>query len=368
MWFIFGFITLISFSLYFTYKRINAAWKGEQGFTSGISYQYKILRNKHGIVGVMIGIDGPREFDYTFKKENSVDRFCKFIGLSVEHQTGNKEFDDLVYIVSDNLQLHRLISVNNKILNTVIELFKSDKKFNCELKEIRNNSGRLWLKYRTKSGFNEIQVPEISSGVVSLLQTIAGELEQIPQYAINKWKDPFVIKAAIILAISTALAINGLVHIVRLVWTRIPFIVDTKQLILDSLYWGVGIIIFLFVITLFLLGRSARTHLVMVELLFIGMFGAITTAFIEMRDMNIELDNSAATMYEVKAVNKRISRSRRSTSYHLYLEDWNKEEARKNVTVSSDFYRSVSVGDSLVVRQKSGYLKYRWVESIQKKI
>lgn len=368
MWFVFGVITLISFSVYFWYKRIKASWSGTTGSLNGVSFQYKRLRSKNGITGLLVGIDGPEGYDYAFKHETSIDRFFKFVGLSNEHQIGNKEFDDLVYVVSDNSQLHRQISSNTTITKAVIEIFKSSTKFNCKAKEIRNNSGRLWVKFKTNSGFDEKNVLKQSSEIAGILKTIANEIEQIPQLSNREWSDPFVIKASIILAVSTGLAVNGLTHLMRLIWSKVPFTVDSQQLFADSIYWGSGIIFTLIIVAVIILGRSARTHLVMIELLLIGTFGAISTSFAELRDINIEFDESIAAEYEVKALEKRISRGRRgSKSYYLYLNDWNKEEKRRTVKVSGDFYRSVSIGEKIIIRQKDGYLNYRWVESIERK-
>jgi len=107
---------------------------------------------------------------------------------------------------------------------------------------------------------------------------------------------------------------------------------------------------------------------VLIELLLVGSFGAVSTAFTELRDLNIELDQSQAIEYHAKTLDKRISRGRRrSTSYYLYLEDWNRGTFEEKVKVSKLLYNTIAVGDSVSIRQKSGYLGYRWVGSIQKR-
>ncbi len=108
MWVFFGFITLISFTIYFWYKHINAGWKGRAQSTKEYDYQYKIEwgEEKH-VAKLLIGIDAPQGYDYTLKKESGFDRLVKALGIVKEHQTGNIRFDDFVYIVSDNTQFHR---------------------------------------------------------------------------------------------------------------------------------------------------------------------------------------------------------------------------------------------------------------------
>jgi len=368
MWFLFGFITLISFSIYFAYKRINAAWKGVAGDVNGVSYQYALLKYNGIIIGLQLGIKGINGYDFSFKKETWYDRLSKFIGLSAEYQMGSKDFDDLVYVVSDDAELLKQISTDTSALEMVFDIFSSGENFNCKIEEVRCNSGRLWVKFKTTSGFEETKVAGLAAFLVPLLQNVNDEIAKVPLITSRKWRDPFVVKTATILAISTGLAVNGFVHIMRLALADVPFTVDTDQLLLGSAYWGAGIIISLLIATIIFLGRSARTHLVLIELLIVGSFGAASTSFTELRDINIELDQTPGTEYQVKTLNKTIDKGRRSTSYYLYMEDWNKEESQKKVKVSSDFYHQTSVGDHLIILQKNGYLKYRWVERIDKKI
>lgn len=366
MWFLFGFITLITFSLYVVYKRINAAWSGIHQSANGLSYQYKVVKNKHGITGAFVGIEAPKGYDYALKKENGIDRLFKSIGLSVEHQTGDRIFDDLVYIVSDNRQFHRQISSNDTLTKTLIDIFNFGKSYHCHVREVRHNSGRLWIEFGVDKAFDEQRMTSLSSKVVPMLDTISREFKSIPVMATGSWKDPFVLKAAMLLALSSGLAINGTLHGLRLAVTTVPFTVDSNILLHDAVIVGVFVIVVLLAICIYALGRSARTHLVMIELMTVGTLGAMTTAYTELRDLNIELDPSAGTKYEIMIYDKHVSRSRRSTSYYLHVNDWNTPGKRIQVKVSSQLYHTVSPGEHLVVIQKPGYLGYRWVESFNK--
>ena len=367
MWFIFGFITFISFTIYLGHMRINSAWKGNQNKLNGIAYQDKKLSNKGRMTGLLIGIDGALGYDYALKQETFIDRIFKFIGLSVEHQIESPEFDDLVYIVSDNPHVHQQLSSNNAITNAAIGLFEISKVFNCKIQSIQHRSGRLWIKYKTTRKFHENQTSILSAETVSLLKIISDELKQIPPPFINKWKDPFFMRASIILALSTGLAVNGAAHLFRLTWGTTPFTVDSAQLLMSAVYWGAGILVILLAASIILLGRSARAHLVMIEIILIGSFGAVSTAFIELRDMNMELDQSTASIYELKIHDKQTSRSRRSTRHYLYVDDWNNQGAIKKVNVSRHFYYGISTRDELVIKQKPGHFNFKWIESMEKK-
>ena len=366
MWFLFGFITLISFSSYVAYKRINAAWKGTRQTTDGLTYQYKVERNKHGISALLVGIDGPKGYDYALKKENGIDRFFKSIGLSVEHQTGKQAFDDLVYIVSDNRQFHRQISSSEVLTDTLLKIFNFGKSYHCHVQELRHNSGRLWIKFNVDKAFEEKRISSLSSKVVPLLESIGREFKSIPLMATGTWRDPFVVKAALLLAASSGLAVNGVLHGLRLAFTKVPFTVDAGALLHDAIIVGAFIAATLLALCIYFLGRSARTHLVMIDLMIVGTLGAMTTAYTELRDINMELDTSEGTKYEITLYDKHLSRSRRSTTYYVHVNDWNRPGRRIQVEVSGDLYYSLTPGEHLAVTQKKGYLKYRWVEKFVK--
>jgi len=366
MWFIFGLITLISFTFYAAYKRLNASWSGTKSSCDDNAYEYKVLRSKYGITGLLVGVKGPIGYDFIFKDETWSDRLFKSVGIAEEHQVGHNQFDDNVYIVSDDMQLLNHLTHQNAIINATLNIFNASPVFNCKVKQVRCNSGRLWIKFKTQSGFDENKIKEIACNVIPSLQAIKDTLAISPRQVTSKWKDPFVFRAAVFLAISTGLAINGAIHLFRLSVIKVPFTVDDNTLLLNAAILGAGLILVLMITSIVFLKKSARTHLVLIELLFIGSFGAVSTAFAELRDINIEFDTSREEQYESQVQKMRFSRGRHSTSYYLYLDDWTKESRQKKIQVSSNFYRRVSIGDYIDLKQHNGYLGMRWVKNLKK--
>lgn len=366
MWFVFGFITLAGFCIYNAYAKINAAWEGTSSEVKGHDYQYRLVTHKDEITRILIGVDAPEGLDFGLKKEGSLDRLFKKIGISTEHQVGNSKFDDLVYIVSDNSSLHQHISHNEELVSSILALFSEGATYSRNLNEVRCNSGRIWLNLSAPLGFKESDLGNIAEKVVPIIKVIAEQLSKIDAQAIKKWRDPFVIKAAIILASSSGLAINGLVQSFRIDWIDIPFTIDYQHLMIEAAYWGAGIVLLLLLIALFLLGKSSRTHIVLLEVLLFGSFGAFLTTHAQMRDLNIEMDESSGYVYYVTTHDKRKSKTRRSTSYYLSVDDWNaSSNSWKEIEVGSQLFNDVRKGDTLHIVQKDGYLNYRWVESVE---
>lgn len=368
MWFLFGFITLISFSIYFGIQRLGTRWKGDVSRFNGIAYQYKVVRNKNNITTrFMVGVDAPIGYDFTFKREAWFDRLCKFLGLSVEHQVGHADFDKLVYVVSNDGYLLDQISGSAPIIDAVVQLFALHR-LDSRASEIRCLNGRLWVTFKVGRLFSADTDLHYLFGLqdtaAALLDQVVRQLKQTPPAYKGMRRDPFILRAAAILALSTGMVVNGLAHALRLMWTTAEFTVDHAELWRLAAYGGVAVMVLMVCVALVTLGRSARTHLVLVELILVGSVGATLTAFFELRDLNMEWDHSAAQVFHPDILEKSVSRSRKSgTHYYAYVRDWNGGYKSHKVSVSSTFYNSVNVGDRLAVRQRSGYLGVRWVES-----
>lgn len=367
MWFLFGFITLISFSVYFGLQRLGTRWKGEFSQDGKNPYQYQFVRNKGKTQRFMVGVEAPPEYDFTFKRESWLDRLCKFLGLSVEHQVGRSDFDKLVYLVSNDGHLLDHISDNALVIEAVLKLFEL-RRLDSRVSEIRCLNGRLWATFKVGRLFNSDadlhHLYALPPRAAELLTQMARQLQQNLPSTRGTRRDPFILRAAVILAISTGLAVNGMTHVLRLLWSTAEFTVDMALLWRWSVY-GAGVLLLLLVgAALVALGRSARAHLVLIELLLVGSLGATLTTFSELRDLNMEWDRSAAQLFHTDITGKTISRSRKSgTHYYIHVRDWNTGYDSHKVSVSSTFYNGVRVGDKLAVRQRAGYLGVRWVES-----
>ena len=374
MWYLFGLITLCIFILYGILIRSDSSWSGDISSINKKRFTYKFNKKKSGLfsnkfklVTIFLGIEAQKGYDYTLKTERKLDRFFKFLRLSNEHQIGKTQFDNLVYIASDNPSFLNTLSDHEELSNCIIHVFEAAEKHGVILKELRHRYGKLWVQLKVKNNLKDEEAwRKISADIIPLLHRINALLEELPSKSLNKWKDPFTLKAAIILGLSLGLAFNGVFHLFRLfIWVDIPFIIDVSDLVKDALLYGSIFTLILMLLTIYLLKRSSRTHLVLIELITIGYFGAISTAYYELRDINMGLDKSKATPYKVEVHSKRYSSGRRSSSHFLTLDDWNNTNETKEIEVSSRLYKRTQVNNFVIVNQKQGYLGYKWVESIK---
>lgn len=374
MWFAIGVVTLISFSIYFGIKRYNARWEGERSFTHEPRYEYEFVLNKDKIKMMRVGLDAPKRFDFTLKRESAIDRFCKALGLSVEHQIGKQAIDRLVYIVSNDQHLLDRCMEDSAMVEDVEGLFNV-RHMDSSITHVHCRNGRIWAEFKIGSAFrdksHQTGLSQVLPKVVPRLQRMADRLKSQTPSTEAAQRDPFILRAVLVLAISTGLLVNGGVHLFRLIWLPGPFTVDTAALWWYSGLAGASVVALLICLAVFLLGRTARTHLVLIELLLVGSIGAGLTAFTEIRDLNMDLDTSPVQRFEAKVIDKTISRSRKGgTRYYLHVpewtgQDWSGQHDTRSLQVSADFYSQMQRGESVEIWQRRGFLGIRWAEGFR---
>lgn len=363
MWFAFGFISLIGFSIYFFLRRLKSNWAGTKSYSASTAYDFAIVSHKKKVRAVFVGVSVPDTAHFSFKPERWYDRLFKWVGLSVEYQVGDAHFDRRVYIVSDDAALTAQLRANTYLRDDILGFFRFAQLSNWKVAEIACLGGRLWVRYKPPR--NTEDVPSgLITGTVPILETTRTHLG-IALAPSPRVRDPFVYRAAVLLGISSALAINGGLHLMRLHIGTIPLILDTAALRTFALLCGGVITAILSLGVVVFLARSARAHIVLFEIITIGFFGAFATSLAEIRDLNMELDRSSATVYETVVVEKRVSRSRRSGStYYVTLAAWGDEVMGREVKVSSTLFDRLPIQGRVALRQRPGYLGLRWVEHI----
>lgn len=369
MWFVFGFFSLSSFAAFVLYRRLTQGWTGIPSVVHGVRYEYQIMRNSQTDreFALRIGVAAPSGYDFSLKPEKWRDRFSKWIGFSVEFQTGDQAFDRDVYIVSNDRRLYSTFTTNADLRAGILRIFKIAASRSAVLREVRCGAGRLWMHYKIKRKINHAKIPVLAERVVPALIDLSSKLGAVRSAHGRGMRDPFVIPAAVILAISTALAIHGFAHVFRIVFIPVPFTVNPEPLVVWASYGAIVVVGLLVLAIIGFLGRSARAHVVLMDILLVGTVGALLTCFVALRDLNMEWDTSVANYYEVDAVSKRVSKSRRRTSYYVTIKGWSNPNDVREIEVSSSLYNVTNAGMKMSLVQKPGYLGVPWVADMYPK-
>jgi hypothetical protein len=361
MWFLFGFITLGAFCIWSLRRRRDRAWRGEERRAGPHAYELR-MTVKDGSVGhAEIGVRCRAGFSFALTPEDDFDRWGKAIGLTQECQTGDKRFDDAIYVQSGDPALHHLLQSDPRLRDAILTLQAECNRILGGLRAIEVHGGRAWVSTIPR----ENDVADVEAGSTQLVPTLNAFAERLSRQRIGQapGRDLFPLRAACLLAISTGLALYGGVALFLSVPIR-PFVVMANPAAPVSLAVPTGICIgaLLALAALAWLRRSTRTHLVLLEVIFIGMPGAILTAYDRFHDFNIDLDRDAPAMIEAEITGLHETTAGRRRRYcHMELSGWPSATRGASVEIPCYRYRRLSVGQRVDMEQHPGALGWPWV-------
>lgn len=365
MWFAFGIISLLTFTVYFGHKRYLSHWEGIPGNVSGFKYIHNTAVNKDKTHFIRIGCASDADIDLSIKAETALDRFFKFFGISVEHQVGRDSFDEKLYIINNHSTVCAILSSSKSLQNEITKLVELCYKNKFFFKELHIRNKRIWVKVVPIQKNSAPPASTLAKDMVPLLSLISNLFKSNLPKSTSKLIDPFYLKAAVFLAISTGMAVMGISHLFSLGFINTPFLVEWTELFPLSFVLGSAITMALIMGMFLVLGRTARTHLVLIELITIGYLGAVSSAYVLARDVNIEWDKAPPQQHVLVIHDKSSVRHRRSSSYYLHVDDWNNPGMRTKISVSYDKYIAFKKGESIQLDQYPGYFGFAWVDDIK---
>ncbi|MFP8833841.1 hypothetical protein ACLIJR_06185 [Hydrogenophaga sp. XSHU_21] len=370
MWFAIGLVSL-GVLLFFQFRfRWITPWSGLPGVLPRTPvHHYRYRKSKDSYVGIEVAVRVPDFFRFELKRERWTDRFFKWVGLSVEKQFGHHGFDRLVYVASDDAHLLNRVA-DSPELREAAQLLFSQAAPGCKIRRVQCAHGWLVLRIDRSTFLSHKEdarrLEQAMSAALPSLDRIGVALRASERPVLPPARrDPYLLPAVAVLSVSTALAINGALFLIRPVLFDDAFLLDTTRII-ELAFW-VGSFIFagLLGAYLILLARSARAHLFLLELLLVGSFGAYGSAASEIRDANIEWDSAPAVMREAPVVDKSISRSRRGgTSHFLHVANWKGGTDTLRIKVSRSFYEATARGRLLVFEERPGRFKAAWARLV----
>jgi hypothetical protein len=363
MWFAFGVITLAGFVVGFITFRTATRWSPQVGAAGGQQFLWSETRNRGKLMSARVGVPVQTDLEFRLKHESLVDRFFKALGLSVEQELNRLHFDQHVYVVSDDRRLGRLLKYHETLATRLGELFSGDELAGFSVVSLNCNGQHLFFQLKPKGLFSsDASVESAALALTPLLHDIAGELSRkLPDEPGRK--DRFILKAAVLLGISTGLAAHAFINIFRLVMIDDTLIIDEGELLKGAIVIGLGITALLVAACIGLLGRTSRMHLVLVELITIGLAGAVGSAWVQLRDVNHEWDKGPVFEETLRVESLRTyscGRRNRSTCYSVSFAPSPVFPHGRSVTVDAVTYSQYTEGGEARMTVHAGGLGIRW--------
>jgi hypothetical protein len=363
MWFLFGFVTLAMACVSSFLWRRMASWSGESGLADGVPFEFRVSTSKGRVTGAQVGLTCADGFTFSLRRENTFDSWSKGIGLVRECQTGDLAFDKDIYVLSDDPVVHRLLQTDKALRAGIERVFDDCATGLGKPGSLYVHGGRIWIA-ATPTSKKRDAATEACRSVVAALKEVATRLNS-GGVGLKDDRDPFLLRAACILAISTGLSINAGIEIFRLWGGDFPMLDDWTGPLPLALAIGLTIMFGLAAVALRVMGHSARTHLVLLELLLSGTFGATVSAYAELRDYNFEYDRGAPREIPATIGAHYTTHSRKGgTHYHLTIEGWPAGGSATIEVASSTFNRTES-GQSVAVEEHPGALGWSWASGFR---
>jgi hypothetical protein len=353
---LFATLTLLLACLGFTFWRSRTAWRGKKQ-VAGVAYTP--MTNKQGLCAVTVGAPTRASVEFELKPESRLDRFAKGLGLSVEGQVGEPDFDRRLYLDCDDPYLLTGMRYDHDLPEALLDLFS------IRLPNVRGVSrlvcrgGTVRLVLQASGDLGD--ATRIAADVAPALLAVAARLDAS---AGTPRRDPLWMRAAVLLGIASGLFANGLVQSFRVGWNGLPNTLDDGSLALYGAIGGATLLGLLLVATWSLLGRTSRAHLVLLQVLAFGGPGAFATALTLARDLNMDADTAPATDYATQVVGTRTTHSRKGDTHrYVTLGAWPGSGGNQEIEVSYDHFPPS--GTPVTVRMHDGFLGMPWIESFE---
>ncbi|MCL7744004.1 hypothetical protein LV476_03430 [Guyparkeria hydrothermalis] len=374
MWMLAGVLALIGLTVYLYRTRRKDQWKlrpfpskvgkRQPAVTApdGALYTFKTRPNRPPLH--RFGYEKAPDVEMRVKRKRWWDRPFTAVGISVTCRTGNPDFDRAFYLVTDVAPVCRAMSMSPRTQAMMLDIKAASESTGVQFRQFVLRRGQIWIEVATKKRKQFVAaLPTLAKVVVPSLRELSEVMEtELPDTA-RHMKDHVTPKAALISSIGGALFIGGIFLLLRQIFFPQPAPLETWPLVEAALLAapiGFGLLV---VLTLTWMGRTSRTHVVLLELLVTGLIGAGLTSYSLLREANMALDFSPGERHVVEVREKEVSQGRH-THYYLHLAPWHESQDFTEFSVSSSLFDAVREGFPLVIEEHPGALGIGWVRLI----
>jgi len=316
---------------------------------SGCDYQCEYHQHKSTIT-LQIKAEKPNLPDVEMRKESGTDRFGKRIGLNYELQTGDRLFDDHVFVVCgrDNTVLDRLLEPD-AVRKGILFVLKSG--FD------RIAFGKHGFTAHKLCGSSFAITQQQFEEILAALEMIEQALPEFRPGEIRyQTFKPFGL-------VGVALGVSGITGLVLLIAGSTQFPTLDNALHFSSV--GAGVLVWL--VTVFLAGRFLRGKpdafraWIMGTILGLGIAPVLCIGIALV--VNGWLDTSPPVTHTALIQNMQTVRNKNSRTYYLYVKSWRPTESTLKIKVPANYYLQRSIGKNATISTKKGHWGWEWVSS-----
>lgn len=322
---------------------------------SGISYSEQIFRSKGRVTGYRLSVPLESGVVFVLTREGGFDRWSKALGLSVEFQTGDPDFDRRVYVACDHPFFCRSLKENCKTREAVDLL-------------LSGGFRRVWSDGKWLHASSD-RVQEHSK-FVPLLDTLKEGVSHAEAGMARRTSDDFAWRVLLVEALLWAMAGYAGASLLELITAPQDVHLDQSRLIWLGLGLSAVVGCGLIGLIVVFLQRSSRSHRVLWESSLLLLFSLPVFGIQGVSDVNRGGDQSPSVEMQVRVERKwttvhRRRRGRRSVQHYASFRPESPGIPFPNrVRVTSTLYQSLPENQTIPVELGQGRLGLHYFRKI----
>jgi hypothetical protein len=305
-------------------------------------------KNNPAVSTISIDLDIP--FDFILDKEGTGEKLAKWMGVASKVETGDRGFDDLVYIDCEFSPFCETLTSATQMRTDIAQLLQT------QVAYIKAEKGRLTVE------LNEPSPEPFQSIVDAVVPALYSIKKQMPLSSYADYQRPLLDRLKIANMLLIGLLILGVAGVFINVF-RPAILVDVQTMIMLTLGYSVALIMVGFVIIALIFHSSPRGYDVVKQYLIFGLAGITLCTFAVLDGVNMLMDRSDTVVRVQQVANKYTTHDRHGTNYHVKIYDWRNNGNTYNLNTGANFYYSVEPNrDSIQLLTHPGYLHMEWIE------
>jgi len=319
----------------------------------GVTYNFKHFRGTDKAppyFRVNIPCVSQGEFKLTY--ESDFDRFFKRMGICLELNTNDPEFDNTFFINTNKISFSRDFLSKGENRDVIKELFAMG--FN-QLMLDEKGMTLTWQKYPRRQ---QVPIALMEAAVSKLLLLV----NSVPHSDFFRPEDQsgWKFKRAAVFVLAGLATISGLVTTIIGTTSFEPL--DGGKVFADSFLYIVPLfVLFVWVSVQVLKGRS-NSHYELIAVLLIALTAVPLAGFGWYATLNGALDKNEASVHTVEVIRKYYTRSKNNYNYYMEVQSWREGRGSEKFGVSRRFYDDLQPGKVPVgITTKPGAFEHEWL-------
>lgn len=357
----FGFLFVVLARIAMSMRRLDHG-SFETFVHKGHTFAVRVWKSKQGIHGVTFRMDIPDKLRFVLRREGWFDRVAKVLGLVTEWQTGDRRFDERIFILSEDVAFTRALQRDKELRALCGDMLTSHQGARIECRK-----GRLYLGFRAKNIDTEFArfLADRFDSELDSLRRLRDALQNIRASLWTQERDPSLTRKAWLVGISLVL---GALGVAAFLFDIGPDRYQVVREAIPRLATGITIVVTLTLIgaTFVWLRSTPHTHGVLLDILLAAAPGCWAVANVSATFYNQRFDQSEVRAVPVQALSTHKRKAKGQPKYTVRITGWPDSRGQREMRISQADYGWIKPGSCITALWHRGRLGDGWISGYQK--